>query len=108
MSPARNPDGKVGAVGRIPFYLDRIFNIKVVKYDVETENPSARPGWFHDSLRERRGVGEAIGKIPDDPGATTGRFEGYRSEDETRRKILHEVFERGDSRVPLRRSDSNT
>ncbi len=91
-----NTDGKIGAVGRIPAYMDRLFNIKVVRFDVETESHPRGP----DSLMIECApgeTGEAIGKIPDDPEATSGRFEGYRNQEETSRKILRDVFVKGDA-----------
>ncbi|PWR20628.1 long-chain-acyl-CoA synthetase [Zavarzinia compransoris] len=90
-----NADGKVGAIGRIPWYLDRVFNTKVIRFDIETEQP----------VRDARGfciecppneVGETIGLIPQDPNKPVGRFEGYKGKAETEKKILRDVFETGD------------
>lgn len=91
-----NIDGKPGAVGRIPWYLERLMPIKLIRFDVETEAP----------VRDERGfciacgpgeIGEALGRIPDDPNAPLGRFEGYTSEEATEKKILRNVFEPGDA-----------
>jgi fatty-acyl-CoA synthase len=91
-----NLEGKVGAVGRIPRWLERMIKVRLVRFDVEAEQPVRGP----DGLCIACGpgeVGEAIGFIPTDPKINVGRFEGYKSEDETRRKILRDVFEKGDS-----------
>ena len=40
--------------------------------------------------------GEVIGKIVNDPSRPGQRFEGYASEEETEKKILRDVFSRGD------------
>ena len=42
-------------------------------------------------------MGEAIGRIPDDPKDPVGRFEGYSDAEASEKKILHDVFKRGDA-----------
>jgi fatty-acyl-CoA synthase len=44
----------------------------------------------------RRRAGEVIGKILKDPSKPGQRFEGYASKAESDRKILRDVFEKGD------------
>ena len=88
-----NFDGKVGAVGRIPKFLEKRFaHVAFVKFDIETEEP----------VRDQNGycipadpdeVGEAIGKVGDD--ART-RFEGYNDPEATKKKLLSNVFEDND------------
>lgn len=88
-----NFDGKIGAVGKIPPLIAGKFrHIRFVKFDVETETP----------VRDRDGFciecdpdepGEAIGWIGD---GLQGRFEGYNDREATRKKILENVFEKGD------------
>jgi len=91
-----NVDGKSGAIGRIPSFLAHRFPATLVKFDVETDAP----------LRDAQGfcircapneVGEAIGKIPNDPLSIASRFEGYTSREASESKILRNVFERGDA-----------
>ena len=90
-----NFDGKEGAVGRIPWFVAHRFPTKVVRFDVETEQP----------VRNKQGFciecavdepGELIGKILKDSSKPVARFEGYASQNETDRKILRDVFEKGD------------
>lgn len=90
-----NFDGKEGAVGRLPWWLARRFPIKVVRFDPESQQP----------IRDNRGFciecqvdepGEVIGKIIKHASKPGQRFEGYASEIETDRKILHDVFKKGD------------
>jgi fatty-acyl-CoA synthase len=90
-----NFDGKEGAVGRIPWFVAHRFPTKVVRFDVETQQP----------VRDERGLciecaigepGEVIGKILKDPSKPGARFEGYATQAETDRKILRDVFEKGD------------
>jgi fatty-acyl-CoA synthase len=90
-----NFDGKEGAVGRLPWWLARRFPIKVVRFDPESQQP----------IRDNRGFciecqvdepGEVIGKIIKHASKPGQRFEGYASEIDTGRKILHDVLEKGD------------
>lgn len=90
-----NVEGKVGAVGKIPPLLAHRFPATLVKIDTEQGVP----------LRDGRGlcipcavgeVGEVIGRI----GRAReggGRFEGYTDARETEKKILPDVFVKGDS-----------
>ncbi|MFA5120156.1 long-chain-acyl-CoA synthetase [Zavarzinia sp.] len=90
-----NADGKVGAIGRIPFYLDRVFNTKIIRFDVETEQPVRGPDGFCIECKPDE-PGETIGLIPQDPKKAVGRFEGYKGKSETEKKILRDVFTKGD------------
>ncbi|MHA7899480.1 MAG: long-chain-acyl-CoA synthetase [Henriciella sp.] len=87
-------DGKVGAVGRIPSYLEKssFAHVAFVKFDVVEEKPVRNNEGF--CIKTLPGEpGEAIGKVGDD--ART-RFEGYNDEAATEKKILRDVFEKGD------------
>jgi len=88
-----NFDGKVGAVGRIPGWLKSQFaNIAFVKFDIETEQPVRGP----DGFLLPAGVdeaGEALGLIGTD---VRHRFEGYNDEKATEKKLLRDVFTKGD------------
>src|SRR5215468_1921277 len=90
-----NFDGKEGAVGRLPWWVAARFPTKIVRFDAERQQP----------VRDERGFciecdvdepGEVIGKIMKDASKPGQRFEGYASEAETDRKILHDVFKKGD------------
>jgi fatty-acyl-CoA synthase len=89
-----NVEGKPGAIGRIPPLLAHRFPAAIIRLEMEAGTP----------LRNEEGLcmacargepGEAIGRIgaADDGG---GRFEGYTDSGETEKKILRDVFERGD------------
>lgn len=86
-------DGKVGAVGRIPHWLEWAFaHVAFVKFDVETEQPVRGA----DGFVVRADVdepGEVLGRIGDN---VRTRFDGYNDEIATSRKILRDVFEPGD------------
>lgn len=90
-----NFDGKVGAVGRIPGYLKKRLNVRIVKFDVETEQPVRGPdGLCIESDPDE--VGEALGEIRNDEARY--RFEGYSGDQkQTEKKILRDVFTKGDA-----------
>jgi fatty-acyl-CoA synthase len=90
-----NVEGKPGAIGRIPPLLAHRFPATIVRVDAESGAP----------LRDSNGLciacargeaGEAIGRIgtADEGG---GRFEGYTDKAETEKKILRDVFAKGDA-----------
>jgi fatty-acyl-CoA synthase len=85
-----NYDGKVGAIGRIPRYLEKILNINIIKFDIEKEEPLRDENGFCIPC-ENNEIGEAIGKI-----AMHGTFEGYVDKVASKKKILTNVFEEGD------------
>ena len=90
-----NFEGKEGAVGRLPWFLAGRFPTKIVRFDVERQQP----------IRDAQGFciecapdepGEVIGKILKDASKPGARFEGYATAVETEQKILHDVFDKGD------------
>ena len=71
-----NFDSKPGSVGRIPKWAERRFVVKVVRYDIEREEPIRG----EDGLCQACGpdeVGEIMGQILNDPMKPANRFEGY-------------------------------
>jgi fatty-acyl-CoA synthase len=86
-------DGKVGAVGRIPHYMRNIIKTRIVRFDLEREMPVRGPDGFCVECDDGE-VGEAIGKIEQEPGRN---FEGYSKQSDTEKKILRTVFEKDDS-----------
>lgn len=90
-----NFDGKVGAVGRIPKWLERKFPIEVVQYDLDTGEPVRGADGF--CVRCKPGeVGEVISEILNDPRKPSQRFEGYADAAATEKKVLRDVFRKGD------------
>ena len=88
-----NFDGKRGAIGRIPGYLKKKFNIRIVKFDVETEMPirSANGCCIEVAPGE---VGECVGHIGAD---ARSNYTGYADKAATEKKVLHDVFQKGDA-----------
>ncbi len=91
-----NFEGKQGAVGRIPWFLAHRFPTKLVKFDVENEKPVRTAEGLCVACAANE-IGEAVGKILKDPSRPGSRFEGYASAAETEKKILRDVFEKGDA-----------
>ena len=90
-----NVEGRPGAIGRIPPLLAHRFPAAIVRVDAETGVP----------LRTIDGLcmacaigeaGEAVGRIGTADGAG-GRFEGYTNATDTEKKILRDVFTKGDA-----------
>ncbi len=90
-----NVEGKVGAIGRAPPFLSHRFPLALVKFDPVAGAPLRTAGGFCIRCATDE-VGEAIGRIADRQQAG-GEFEGYSSADDSRRKILRDVFEPGDA-----------
>ena len=88
-----NFDGKPGAVGRIPGYLRKEFDIRLAKYDQETGELVRNAQGFCVEARPGE-VGEAIGKIKED---ARHAYSGYADRTASERKVLRDVFEKGDA-----------
>eukprot|EP01120_Amphizonella_sp_Union-15-10_P015548 TRINITY_DN8029_c0_g1_i1.p1 TRINITY_DN8029_c0_g1~~TRINITY_DN8029_c0_g1_i1.p1 ORF type:complete len:629 (+),score=104.24 TRINITY_DN8029_c0_g1_i1:60-1946(+) len=89
-----NITGKPGSVGYIPPLFKRLANLALIKYDVETDQ----------HIRNKKGfciecapdeVGELIGMI--DPTNPLLQFRGYTDPEATKKKILTNVFTKGDA-----------
>jgi len=88
-----NFDGKLGACGRVPRYLKKKFPIRLVQFDIESEQPvrnaqgrciEAGPGQ----------IGECIGLIGREVRTS---YTGYADKAASEKKVLHDVFAPGDS-----------
>jgi fatty-acyl-CoA synthase len=88
-----NFDGKPGSIGRVPPYLRKKFTVRLVRFDVETEQPVRGPDGLCIECAVDE-IGEAIGLIKDD--ARSG-YSGYADKAASERKILRDVFEKGDA-----------
>jgi fatty-acyl-CoA synthase len=90
-----NFDGKEGAIGRLPWWIAGRFPTKIVRFDVEGQEPVRNEQGFCIECNVDE-PGEVIGKIMKDASKPGQRFEGYANEADTGKKILHDVFEKGD------------
>ena len=91
-----NVEGKPGAIGRIPFFLAHRLPAMLVKFDVEADAPVRNAEGFCVRCGPNE-VGEALGQILPDASNVGSRFEGYTSREASEKKILRDVFERGDA-----------
>jgi fatty-acyl-CoA synthase len=91
-----NLEGKTGAVGRVPWFLQRSFPTRIVRFDIERQAPIRNAqGLCEEAATDE--VGEAVGRIFRDPAKPAGRFEGYSNAADNEAKILRNVFATGDS-----------
>jgi fatty-acyl-CoA synthase len=89
-----NGDNKVGAIGRIPNYMRKKMPTYIVKFDIDTEQPVRDPATGFCIECKPGEAGEAIGKIVE--GEARTNFEGYSKGSDTQKKLLTDVFEKGD------------
>jgi fatty-acyl-CoA synthase len=91
-----NVQGKRGAIGHIPPYLAHRFSPALVVLDVERGEPARNEDGFCIRCAPDQ-PGEAISKVVSDPSNISSRFEGYTNGEASERKMLRDVFERGDA-----------
>ncbi|MEE9272651.1 MAG: long-chain-acyl-CoA synthetase [Robiginitomaculum sp.] len=88
-----NFEGKMGSVGRIPEYLRKEYNGDLIRYDVENRQHNKDKNGFCERTSPGE-IGELIGEIKQ--GAARFHYEGYESKEASEKKILHDVFKKGD------------
>lgn len=95
-APLFNLDNKFGSIGRVPFWAKGLLNLSIVKFDVKsaTEIRGDNGLCIEADVDE---VGELISKIINDGSSPTNRFDGYADKKATVKKILHDVYEKGDA-----------
>ncbi len=88
-----NFDGREGAIGRVPKWLRKRFNVRLVQYDHDTGEPVRGANGL--CIEAGTGqIGECVGEI----GAhARADFTGYVDKAASEKKVLHNVFARGDS-----------
>jgi fatty-acyl-CoA synthase len=91
-----NCEGKMGAIGRVPPFLKHRMPVEIVRFDIQSEFPS-RDADGRCAACQPNEVGEALGKLPSADSTELGRFEGYADAEATDKKILRDVFARGDA-----------
>ncbi len=89
-----NFTGKVGAVGRIPGYMRKKTNGDIIRFDVETNTHIRGKDGFCQRTSDGE-TGELIGEIR--TGEARFRYEGYEDKEASAKKILHDVFAKGDA-----------
>jgi len=86
-----NLDNRIGAVGRVPSALRGAVGVRLLKFDVARDElvRDAQGRYVESAVGE---PGEAIGQI-----RTAGGFDGYSDPSASEKKILRNVFKRGDA-----------
>jgi len=87
-----NFDGKPGSIGRVPKFLKKQINIRLVRFDMDTEEPMRLANGLCQEAPTGE-IGEAIGIISDN---IRHDFSGYADKAASEKKILTDVFQRGD------------
>jgi fatty-acyl-CoA synthase len=90
-----NVEGKVGAIGKVPPFLKHRSPLALVKFDHALDEPVRGEDGFCIRCTTDE-AGEALGRIEDGP-ANGQTFDGYTDGAATEKKILRDVFERGDA-----------
>ena len=88
-----NVEGRIGALGRLPPYLAAKQPLALAAFDEDAEAPWRGADGFC-RLAQGDEPGEALGRIAGD---AASRFEGYADEAATQKKILRDVFVKGDA-----------
>lgn len=91
-----NCEGKPGAIGRIPAFLQHRFPTALVAFDRELGEPERDERGFCRSC-EVDEAGEAIGRISSSTSSPESGFDGYTDRAASDRKILRNVFAEGDA-----------
>ena len=90
-----NCEGRPGAIGRIPPFLEHRLPVALLRFDVERGEPRRNAAGFCERCLPNE-PGEAVGLISPG-GELAGRFEGYTDAEASARKVLRHVFVPGDS-----------
>ena len=91
-----NFDSRPEAVGRVPKWAAARFPIRVIRFDVASEEPVRNAEGLCIECAPGE-VGEVVGEILDDPARPGNRFEGYTDRQATERKVLRNVLRQGDA-----------
>ena len=88
-----NFDGRLGAIGRSPPYLRKVFNVRLIRFDVDKEEPIRGDNGLCQEARPGE-VGECVGEIGSD---VRRSYSGYADAAATQKKVLHDVLKPGDA-----------
>jgi fatty-acyl-CoA synthase len=88
-----NFDGRTGAIGRVPKWLRKRFHIRLIQFDVETEEPVRGLNGLCIECGPGQ-VGECVGLIGGD---ARSEFTGYVDKAASEKKVLRDVFQKGDA-----------
>jgi len=89
-----NVEGQPGSIGRFPPFIAHRSPLALVQFDAANDRPLRDQDGFCVRCGSNE-IGEALGRIGKTRDGSV-RFDGYTVAAETRKKILYDVFERGD------------
>jgi len=89
-----NFDGREGAIGRVPRWLKKRVNVRLIQFDIETEQPVRGPSGLAIECGPGQ-VGLCIGQIGGGDART--EYTGYLDKAASDKKVLRDVFARGDA-----------
>jgi fatty-acyl-CoA synthase len=90
-----NCEERVGAIGRIPPFLNSRLSVALLRFDTSSGQPLRNAEGRCEACKPNE-VGEAVGLLPEDT-QRAGRFEGYVDAHASELKILRNVFAPGDA-----------
>jgi len=90
-----NVEEKFGAVGRVPAVLRHRHSIALIRYDEENAEPVRDAQGRYCRCADNE-IGEAIGELRQESSNPSTGFEGYTDPVASERKILRDVFAKGD------------
>jgi fatty-acyl-CoA synthase len=91
-----NCEGQPGAIGRFPPFLGSRLSVALLRFDVEKSAPWRNEQGFCERCAPNE-IGEAVGLMPSGGNERAGRFEGYADPEASERKVMRDVFEKGDA-----------
>ena len=91
-----NCEGKPGAIGRIPPFLPQSAQVALIRFDIESNMPIRGDDGLCIPCAANE-IGEALGRLESGRSEQGASFEGYTDPEATQRKILRDVFIRGDA-----------
>jgi fatty-acyl-CoA synthase len=90
-----NFDRKPGAIGRVPPYLRHRFNVRLVRFDLDSQTPLRGPDGFCIACAPGE-IGEAVGEIGTEHRTQYAGYAEGGDRAESERKVLQGAFKPGD------------
>ena len=92
-----NFEGKPGAVGRVPWFVEHRFPTALVRFDVETPAAGAQRRRLLHRVRRRTRSAKRSARSSTTPTSRATASRAMPTASETEKKILRDVFEPGDA-----------
>lgn len=89
--PLFNLEGRVGAIGHLPDFVRRLLGVEIARFNIDVEEVERGEDGFCRRVGANES-GELLIKI-----TKTTRFEGYTNDAASEKKVLRDVFKKGDA-----------